>query len=75
MATNRVNPWAKVGWIECNEEIRLSPCCGVGIFMSRGDGVTMGTCQKCDAVVVRINSKTGAQEVPDTEFWYDEKRS
>jgi hypothetical protein len=66
---SKANPWGKVGWIEMEEAINQSPCCGVSVFMSRGDGVTMGTCAKCDQVVVRINSKTGKQEVPDTEFW------
>jgi hypothetical protein len=66
---SKANPWSKVGWTEAEEPVKLSPCCGLKVFMSRGDGVTMGTCEKCDAVVVRINPITGKQEVPDTTFW------
>ena len=66
---SKVSPWAKVGWIESDESMKQSPCCGVSVYMSRGDGVSMGTCAKCDQVVVRINPTTGKQEVPDTEFW------
>jgi hypothetical protein len=67
----KVNPWAKVGWVETEDQkpMKQSPCCGVAIYFSRGDGVNMGTCQKCDMVVVRQNPTTGKQEVPDTEFW------
>ena len=65
----KVNPWTNIGWTESEKPVTESPCCGVSVFMSCGDGVTMGTCAKCDAVVVRINSTTGKQEIPDTEFW------
>ena len=67
--TKKANPWAKVGWTEIDEPVLQSPCCGVRVSMSRGDGVSMGTCDKCDAVVVRINPTTGKQEIPDTVFW------
>ncbi len=39
-----------------------SPCCGVTIDCSRGDGVTMGSCSKCGVAVIRANPQTGVQE-------------
>ena len=39
-----------------------SPCCGVAIDCSRGDGVTMGSCSKCGVAIIRVNPQTGAQE-------------
>lgn len=67
--TTKVNPWAKIGWSVSDTPVKESSCCGVHVSMSRGDGTTMGTCDKCDAVVVRINPTTGQQEIPDTTFW------
>jgi hypothetical protein len=59
----------KVGWIQTDEVINQSPCCGVSVGTIISNGVTMGTCIKCDQVVFRLNPTTGKQETPDTEYW------
>ena len=39
-----------------------SRCCNATILMSRGDGVMMGTCARCDETVCRLNPRTGRAE-------------
>lgn len=48
-----------------------SPCCNVTIDMSRGDGITIGSCSNCDTSVCRVNPRTGQQERLDGKSpWY-----
>jgi len=39
-----------------------SPCHNVKILVSRGDGVTLGSCSKCYEPVIRINPRTNLEE-------------
>lgn len=61
------SPWSDAGWVESDVPVKLSSCCSVPVYMSRGDGVTIGSCAKCDRNVVRINPKTGKQEIPESD--------
>lgn len=59
----KLSPWNDAGWVEYEPEVHTSPCHWAPVDLSRGDGVTMGTCRQCRAVVVRINPKTQKQEI------------
>jgi hypothetical protein len=45
----------------------FSPCCGAKMSASLGDGVLIGTCDKCGTNVYRLNPKTWKEE------WLDGK--
>lgn len=62
--TDKISPWSDTGWVPSSVTVKESPCCKAEVYMSRGDGVLIGTCAVCDAYVARINPKTGEQEVP-----------
>jgi hypothetical protein len=52
----------------------VSPCCSSTIDISRGDGVSIGSCSNCKKSVVRTNPQTGIQEWPDGELvWTSEQ--
>lgn len=45
----------------------ISSCCSTKVYMSRGDGVMIGSCAHCGAYIVRLNPETGVEE------WLDGK--
>lgn len=64
---------ASAGASECgNTKHKLeSPCCNATIYISRGDGVMIGTCSKCLDDVCRVNPRTGQHEWLDGKSpWY-----
>lgn len=40
----------------------ISPCHGKVLYMSLADGVLVGACAECNAIVCRINPRTGVAE-------------
>ena len=45
----------------------MSPCCDAAIWLSRGDGVMIGSCGQCLSMVCRINPRSGVAEWLDGE--------
>jgi len=58
-----VNPWRDAEW-KAGGNVKLSPCHDASVVISHTEGVFIGTCLICHAIVFRINPKTNQPEVP-----------
>lgn len=63
-----ISPWNDFGWKPYEGPVFCKDHPNAKVYMSRGDGVTMGTCAECNACVVRLNPKTNEQEIPDPDL-------
>lgn len=59
--------------IDIDTEEVISPCHGKVVYLALADGVLVGSCGECDAIVCRINPRTGVAEWLDGASPWTEK--